>query len=134
MTVPNAEGKGFMSIPLKGTTSTTGGAIASVVNQEGVTCLILRAYLYVKTASTGAANVNIGIAADGVTSATDIISALAINGAIAGKYYNGQAIQTGAKTEVTAPAAWTPDKFLTVTGSADSTGFDGTLYVEYVRV
>lgn len=134
MTTPNTEGKGMLSIPVTGVTATTGGAMASVANPEGVSVHILRSYLKVTTASTGAANVSVGVAADGVTSATDMINALAINGAIAGKLYNGNTIQATTKTEVSVPALWTSDKFVTVTGSADSTGFVGTLYIEYIRI
>lgn len=133
MTQPNAEGKGFLSVPVTGTTATTGGAMCSLANPEGVTVHILRAYLRVDSASTGAANITVGVAANGTTEATDIINALAINGSIAGKIYNGNAIQVTTKTEVTAPAAWTADKFVTCTGSASSAGFAGTLYIEYVR-
>lgn len=134
MTQPNSEGKGMMSIPLAGVVATTGGSMASVANPEGVDLLILRTYLYVATPSTGAANISAGIGATAATAATDIINALAINGAITGKYYNGQAHQATAKTEVTAPAVWSASKFLNVDAHADSTDFVGTLYVEYVRV
>lgn len=133
MTVANSEGKGMLSIPVTGTTSTTGGAMASFANPEGQTIYILRSYLVVTTASAGAANISIGIAADGVTSATDMINALAINGAITTKIYNGNTIQATTKTEVSAPAAWTSSKYVTCTGSADSTGFTGTLFIEYIR-
>lgn len=134
MTVPNAEGKGWMSIPLTGVVAATGGAIASVANQEGVTVLITRSILYVATPSTGAANVNVGVGATATTDATDMINALAINGAITGKYYNASTIQGTTKTEVSAPAVWTATTFVNVTGSADSSGFVGTLYIEYLRV
>lgn len=133
MTAINTVGKGFLSVPVTGTTSTDGGALCSVANPEGQTVHILRAYLRVDTASTGAANITVGVAANGTTEATDIINALAINGAITGKIYNGNAIQVTTKTEVTAPAAWTSDKYVTCTGSASSAGFVGTLYIEYIR-
>jgi hypothetical protein len=129
----NKEGKGFFSIALTGAASTDGGGIASIANPEGVSLLILRCYLYVATNSTGAANLSVGIGAAATTAATDIINALAM-AAAAGKYYNGQAQQVSAKTEVTAPAIWSADKFLNVSGSASTAGLTGTLYVEYVRV
>jgi len=133
MTQPNSEGKGFLSVPVTGTTSTTGGAMCSLANPEGATIYILRSYLVVTTASTGAANINVGVGATAATDASDMISALAINGAITTKIYNGNTIQATTKTEVTAPAAWTADKFVTATGSASSAGFAGTLYIEYIR-
>ena len=134
MTVPNAEGKGWMSIALAGVVAATGGAIASVANPEGVSVLITRSILYVATPSTGVANVNVGVGATATTDATDMINALAINGAITGKYYNASTIQGTTKTEVSAPAVWTATTFVNVTGSADSSGFVGTLYIEYLRV
>ena len=128
----NTTGKGFLSIALTGTTSTDGGAICSIANPEGGSILILRSYLYVATASTGAANINVGVGATAATDASDMINALAINGAITGKYYNGNTIQATTKTEVSAPAVWHSGDFLNATGSASSAGFVGTLYVEYI--
>jgi hypothetical protein len=133
MTAINTTGKGMLSVPVTGTTSTTGGAMCSVANPEGQTVYILRSYLVVTTASTGAANINVGVGASATTDASDMISALAINGAITDKIYNGNTIQATTKTEVTAPAAWTSDKFVNCTGSASSAGFTGTLFIEYIR-
>lgn len=131
--VRNSEGKGGFSIQINGGTPTTNGGQGAIANPEGVSLIVLRSQLYVKTPSTGAGNLGVGIAADAVTKATDILNDLAVGGAIAGKVYNGNTIQTTAKTEITAPAVWTSDKYLTLTGSADLTGLDATLYVEYVR-
>ena len=61
------------------------------------------------------------------------VAAGAINGAITNKIYNGSTIQATTKTEVSAPAAWTADKFVNCTGSASSAGFTGRLFVQYVR-
>jgi hypothetical protein len=133
MTAINTMGKGFMSAPVTGTTSTTGGAMCSIANPEGQTIYILRSYLVVTTASTGAANINVGVGATATTDASDMINALAINGAITDKIYNGNTIQGTTKTEVSAPAAWEASKYVNCTGSASSAGFTGTLYVEYIR-
>jgi hypothetical protein len=133
-TSPNTQGTGMLSVPLTGNALFAGGEIAAVANPEGASLMILRTYLYVKTPSTGAANISIGVAANATTSATDAINALAINGAITGKVYNGNTIQGTTKTEVSVPAVWTADKFVTCTGSADSSGFTGTLYIEYIHL
>jgi hypothetical protein len=130
----NTTQKGFLSIALTGAAAATGGGIGSIANPEGGSVRILRSYLHVDTPSTGAANISVGIGAAATTAATDMINALAINGSIAAKTYNGNTIQATTKTEVAAPALWTADKFLNISGSADSSGFVGTLYVEYVRV
>lgn len=129
----NSEGKGWLSIALTGVAATTDGAIGAVLNPEGVDVLITRSILYVATNSTGAANLSTGVAATSTTAASDIINALAM-GAAAGKYYNGQAIQVSAKTEVTAPAVWSSTKYINFTGSASTVGLVATLYVEYLRV
>ncbi len=133
MTAINSTGKGLLSVPVTGTTSTDGGAMCSVANPEGQTVYILRSYLVVTTHSTGAANINVGVGATAATDASDMIAALAIGGAIDGKIYNASTIQGTTKTEVTAPAAWTSDKFVNCTGSASTAGFTGTLYIEYIR-
>lgn len=130
----NTEGKGAFSVRIVGATSTANGGLGAVANPEGADIIVLRSQLYVKTASTGAANLGAGIVADATTKGTDVLNDLAVNGAIGGKVYNGNTIQVTAKTEITAPAVWTSTKYLTLTGSADSTGLDATLYIEYVRV
>lgn len=129
------EGKGgTFAVQVTGETSTSGGGIASIANPWGQSVMILRATWYIDTASTGAANVDIGIGAAATTDATDILNALAANGSIAGKFYNGFAMQNSAKTEVTAPVLWTAAKFLNFTGSADTSGLVANLYLEVVPV
>ena len=124
---------GFLEIPLTGALLFAGGEIAAVANPEGVPLIIVDVKIYVDTPSTGAANIDVGLAANATTSDTDMINGLAINGAITNKIYNGSTIQATTKTEVSAPAAWTADKFVNCTGSASSAGFTGTLYIEYIR-
>ncbi len=126
------EGKGVLAIDLVGGTSTDNAGLGAVANPEGGSVIILRTTFYGKTNSSGAANLGIGIAAAGAK-ATDILNDLAM-AAVAGKMYNGHAMQNTAKTEITAPALWAADKFITFTGSASTVGLTGTLYVEYVRV
>lgn len=129
----NPIGSGRLAIDIAGVAATTDGAIGAILNPEGVNLLITRCTLYVKTNSTGAANLSCGVAATPTTAASDIINALAM-GAAAGKYYNGQAQQVSAKTEVTAPAIWEAGKYINFTGSASTAGLTATLYVEYIRV
>jgi hypothetical protein len=129
----NKEGKGFLSIAIAGVLGTTDGAIGAILNPEGVDVLITRCYLYVSVNSAGAANLSCGVAATPTTASNDIINALAM-AAAAGKYYNGQAQQVTAKTEVAAPAVWSAGKYINFTGSASTVGLAATLYVEYLRV
>lgn len=128
----NTEGKGALSYKITGVASTDNAGQGAIANPEGVTLIILRTTLLVTTQSNGAGNLGIGIAADAVSKATDILNDLAM-GAATGKAYNGSAPQTTAKTEITAPALWTASKYLTFTGSASLVGLDATLYIEYVR-
>jgi hypothetical protein len=132
-TTINTEGKGAFSVSIIGANNANNAGLGGIANPDGGDLLILRATLYVKTHSTGAANLSAGIGAAGAAS-TDIVNALAMGGAIDGKYYNGFIMQNGAKTEAAAPAVWTSSTFLNITGSADTTGLDATLYLEYVRV
>lgn len=120
---------GFLEIPLTGNALFAGGEIAAVANPEGVPLIIVDVKLYVDTPSTGAANINVGLAANATTSDTDMINALAINGAITGKAYHGMTA-LAAKGEA---QVWGTTQYLTATGSADSTDFVGRLFVQYVR-
>jgi hypothetical protein len=120
---------GCLEIPLTGALLFAGGEIAAVANPEGVPLIIVDVKIYVDTPSTGAANINVGLAADAVTSDTDMINALAINGAITGKAYHGMTA-LAAKGEA---QVWGLTQFLTATGSADSRGFVGRLFVQYIR-
>lgn len=129
----NEEGKGALSIHLVGAASAANGGLGAIANPEGVKLIILRTTLLVHAPSTGAANLSAGVAATADAAATDIINALAMNGVAADTPYNGHVMQNGAKTEIAAPAVWTPSKFITFTGSATTVGLDATLYVEYLR-
>lgn len=127
-------GKGLPAIQINGANNTDNAGLAAIPNPENEPIIIIRAFLHIRNPSTGGANLNVGIAADKVSAATDIINALAVDGAIDEKTYNAFATIVAAKTELAAPVLWTADKFLTVTGSADTTGLDAVLFIEYIRV
>jgi len=129
---PGAVGGGVLVIKVEGEASTAAAGLGSILNPEGVDLLILRTTWFVDVESIGSANIGIGITT-AAAKATDILNDLDANGA-AGKAYNGHAMQNTAKTEITAPAIWSSDKYLTITGSAASTGLVGYLMVEYVRL
>ena len=120
---------GFLEIPLTGALLFAGGEIAAVANPEGVPLIIVDVKIYVDTPSTGAANIDVGLAANATTSDTDMINGLAINGAITGKAYHGMTA-LAAKGEA---QVWGTTQYLTATGSADSSGFTGRLFVQYIR-
>ena len=133
VTVVNAEGKGWMSIPVTGGTATSAGGLAAILNPEGVDVLITRGVLYISSNSTGAANLVSGVAASATTAASDIIGTLAM-AAAEGNYYNAFALGTAAVTEIGTPAIWESDEYVVITGSATTAGLAGTLYLEYIRV
>lgn len=126
----DTEGRGgTLAIDITGVASTAAGGIGSLLNPWGEDVLITRATLYVATPSTGAANIDIGVGSAAATDATDIINALAMNGAITGKAYNGHAMQNTTKTEITAPAVWQDDYYLCITGSASTVGLVAKLFL-----
>lgn len=127
----NYEGRGnAMVIDITGHAAL---AVGGVANPEGVELCITKATLQVITPSTGAANINIGVGATIATDANDIIAALAMGGAITGKWYNGHARINAAKTEITAPL-WGATQYVTFTGSATTAGLVARLYLEYIRL
>ena len=121
---------GYIEIPLAGAALFAGGEVAAVKNPEGVPVIITDVKLYVDTPSTGAANLSVGIAANGTTSDTDMINALAVNGAITGKAYHGMTA-LAAKGEA---QVWGATEYITATGSASTAGLVGRLFVQYIRV
>lgn len=121
---------GYIEIPLTGAALFAGGEVAAQLNPEGVPLIITDAKLYVDTPSTGAANLNVGIAANATTSDTDMINALAVNGVITGKAYHGMTA-LAAKGEA---QVWGATEYITATGSASTAGFVGRLFVSYILV
>lgn len=112
---------------LAGIVGTTGGGIGKLANPEGATIIIIRLVLDITTKSTGAANASAGVAANGTTSAADLCDTLDVGTAAicADNITNAGA---GGK----ATRKMTSTQFVTVTGSADSTGLVGTGYIEYI--
>jgi hypothetical protein len=121
---------GCLEIPLTGAALFAGGEIGAMLNPEGVPLIITDVKIYIDTPSTGAADINVGIAADATTSDTDMINALAINGAVTGLAYHGMtALDAKGAAQI-----WDTDEYITATGSADSSDFVGRLFVQYIRV
>jgi hypothetical protein len=122
------EQKGAFVVPLTATTATTGGAVAAAANPEGAELLVLRCILRTTAHSTGAANLDIGIAANATTTNDTLIDGIAVGSAakiadnIKEKGTNGLERQL-----------WGATEFLTATGSASTAGLAGNIYVEYIR-
>lgn len=121
-------GKGSFQVDIAGVVASTGGAIAAVANPEGVPLIITRCVLNRTTKSTGAANADIGVAANATTSADNLLDGVDIGAAenaednITNKGSNGKSVKR-----------WAASEYVTVTGSADSSGLVGTLSFEYIR-
>ena len=123
---------GFLKLAIAGAASTSAGGIGSILNPEGVDLLIIRTYLYARTGSTGAVNLQVGIGATAATQGTDILSTFdGIEATIGGKAFFCQAV---AANETEEAVVWEDSEYLTVTGSATSVGLDADLYVEYIRL
>ncbi len=134
MTVSNTlnDQRGMHKTVITGVASTANAGIGEVANPEGVKLLIIRALLYFRDGSTGAANLSIGVGASGA-SASDIISTMSvIDATVGGKAYYGPAA-LAAETEVPT-AIWDADEYVTLTGSASTVGLDADLYIEYIRL
>ena len=123
--------RGLFKIVLTGAASTTAAGLGTVANPEGVKLGILRTYLYARTGSTGAANLDVGvttIAAQG----TNILSTFdAVQATIGGKLFYCQAVPVN---ETEDAVVWAADAYITFTGSATTAGLDADLYVEYIRL
>lgn len=125
-----AEGRGCLYGSIAGVAATTGGAILNLLNPEGVDLIITNFILRTTAVSTGAANVDAGVAA-ALTSNDELLDGLGVNGALVLESNHDQVTAgTVAEHEV----EWGADEYLTITGSASTVGLVGTYYVEYIRV
>lgn len=123
-------GSGRLAIDITGVASVAAAGQGEILNPEGRDLHITRAHILAKTESTGASELDIGVAATGIQ-ATDVLDGDDMNGVTEGKCIQCFA-EAGAKTELV-PAKWTSTTYLTFTASATMVGFTGTLYVEYLR-
>ena len=129
------QGPNIAVVPLVATTLTTGGAVATWQPGEATGVLLLRAYIYVTTASTGVANVNVGQGASATTSYTNLIPATSVHttgatiDSITTQIIAATAAESGISNLVVFMAA---GNYVTVTGSATTAGMVATLYIEYI--
>lgn len=102
-----------------GLVATTGGAVGAWTNTLGYDIIVKLAWLDVTTVSTGAANISVGQTPTSVTtSSANIVAAVSV-------------ATTGIKTSALAVKVKNGE-FITVTGSADTTGLVMNVYIEYV--
>lgn len=125
------EQRGMMCIDITGVASTANGGIGEIANPEGVVLGILRSYAYFETGSTGAANLDVGVAASGAKG-TDILSTFdMIEATVGGKLFYCQAVPVNETEEA---VVWPSTSYITFTGSATSVGLSGKLFIEYIRL
>ena len=113
-------------VALTATTGTTGGGCLSLANPEGVDLIVTKLVIDITTVATGSATVDAGIAANGTTSADNLIDGQDVNAA-AGAF--GSGIGSNGKHA----KKWKSDEYLTITASASLAGLVGNAYIEYMR-
>lgn len=129
MPITNAKfDRGSFKATLTGGNLTTAGALGSLANPEGRKLLVTALVIDKVAASTGAATVDAGIAANATTTSDALIDGAALNGA--GVLTNGLNGGTNGKVQ----QVWLPNQFLTFTGSADSTGLNAVVTIDYVPI
>lgn len=124
--------RGWFKVLLTGATSVANAGLGEVANPEGVALGIVRAFIYARTGSTGACNLDVGIGATG-TKNSDVCSAMDVIEASVGGDLTFLPAAEAAETD-SPTALWAADTFLTFTGSGDSTGLDADVLVEYIRL
>lgn len=117
------EGGGFHADLTAVTSATQALALA---NPEGRDLYVRRVILVVGTASSGAATLDIGIAANGTTSADNLLDGITTTPA--GVTDNLTAPGTNGK----AGRKWGATEYLTATASATLAGLVGELIIDYV--
>jgi len=120
---------GAYKVALTAVEGTTAGGALSLANPEGVDLIVTRLILDITTEATGAATVDAGIAANGTTSADNLIDGGDV-GSAAAVLDN---IENGG-TNGKAAIKWEDSQYLTITASATLAGLVGNAYIEYKRV
>jgi hypothetical protein len=107
-----------------------GGAMLALLNPEGADLLITNFVVRSTVVSTGAATIDAGVHATGLTN-DELIDGLDINAALVCESNHDQVTAgTVAEHEV----VWGSTSYLVCFGSAATTGFVGKYYVEYIRL
>lgn len=116
---------GSYTVALTPATGTTGGSVVSLANPEGQDLIVTKVVLQVDTPSSGAGTVDAGIAANGTTSADNLIDGQDMNaaaGCFANLGSNGKRAQK-----------WGSSQYFTITPSATMAGLVGFAHIEYIR-
>lgn len=123
-----SEQVGAYKAAITAVTGTTAGGALRIANPEGVDLIVTRVILDITTPATGAATMDVGIAANGTTSSdtlfdgVDVGTASAIFDNIDDQGTNGQSV-----------LRWGSTQYLTGTASATLAGLVGNVYIQYIR-
>ncbi len=123
---------GFSNGSYRHTLSATagGGGAAALANPEGRTVYVTACLLNITTKTTAACTIDVGIAANGTTSADDLIDGLDANAA-AGVFSN--LLNPGSNGKAGQP--WGTTEYLTVSEKTGAiAGLVGEVIVEYITV
>ncbi len=101
------------------------GFLAAIANPEEADVIVTRVIIDVTTEATGAANMRAGVGATATTNTDNLITDTAVGAA--------PVVLDSADTAGRSQK-WEDDQFITIRGSADTTGLVGNAYVEYIRV
>lgn len=119
--------RGAFRADLTAATGTTAGGVLRLANPEGADVLVTRVVLNVTTKSTGAATLDVGIAANGTTSSDTLFDAVDV-GTAAGVFDNVDDQGTNGQSVL----KWGSSQYLTATASASVAGLVGEAIIEYV--
>lgn len=107
--------------------ATGAGGILAWANPEGATIIVLDVVFDITTQATGAANADVGVAANGSTSSDTIMDGVDVGTApIVANNQNNAGTNGGRGRKMTS------SQFITATGSADPAGLVGTAYITYI--
>jgi hypothetical protein len=106
-------------------TGTGAGAVIRIANPTGKTCMIERLILDVTTGATGGQTLDIGVAANGTTSADNLLDG--VSPAAVTQYDNSVNHGTNGKGS----KKWASTEFITATASAATVALAGTYVVQY---
>jgi hypothetical protein len=105
----------------------TAGGVLSLANPEGVDLIVTKLVIDAITAATAACTVDAGIAANGTTSADNLIDGQDVNAA-AGAFGS----PSGSNGKLA--KLWKSNEYLTISkASGAATGLAGNAYIEYIR-
>lgn len=116
----------FAKVTLAGINGTTAGGLGSWSPPQGGPIFITSMIVAPSANSTGSSTLNAGVAANAATSSAGLINASQLNASA------NTAIFSGTGTAATVGAVLTGTQAVTFTTNANSSGFAGTAYIEYV--